>query len=391
MESNRSTYDVIVLGGGIVGSSTAEVLARRGQRTLLVDQFEPGHKRGSSHGDGRIIRLAYPEPIYIEMVQLAYTAWAELAERAGEPLLQTTGGLDCAPIGSPHLVALEKNFKHFNIAYERLTAQDANQRFPQFHLDENTEAIYQADAGVIFAGRAVTTLWRLAEAAGALTQTGQRIKQITVQNGSVKLQSQSGHTWQAGRLVIAAGSWARQLLLPLGLDLPLEATQEQIAYFPVKGAVSHRAGIMPNFIDHHTPAHPFYALPQIEVPGVKVGCHNTGQKINPDQPQPLDPANLAAVKNYVRTHFPHLDPSPFDVQSCLYTNTPDYHFILDRHPELPNVVIAAGFSGHGFKFGPILGQIMAALALDEKPPLSLTQFALSRFSTPEKLHQRANV
>jgi glycine/D-amino acid oxidase-like deaminating enzyme len=171
----------------------------------------------------------------------------------------------------------------------------------------------------------------------------------------------------------------------------LEASQEQIAYFPVKGQVSHRVGVMPNLIDHHTPAHPFYALPQIEVSGVKVGCHNSGQKIDPDHPQPFDQANLAAVQNYVRARLPQLDPTPFDVQSCLYTNTPDYHFILDRHPELPHVVIAAGFSGHGFKFGPILGQIMAALALAEAPPLSLAQFALNRFAELGTVHQRTNV
>jgi monomeric sarcosine oxidase len=389
MSSSVSSYDVLVLGGGIVGAATAENLARRGRRVLLVDQFEPGHKRGSSHGDSRIIRLAYPEAIYVEMAQLSYTGWAELEERARESLLKMSGGWDCGPIGSPHLAALEASFRRFNIPYERLPAQESRRRFPQFHLDEGSEALYHAQAGILFADKAVKALWRLAQAYGATTQTGERIEQINVQADGIELRSQSGATWHAPRLVLAAGPWAGQLLAPLGLQLKLEVSQEQVAYFPVKDDLDHRVGVMPYVLDFHT--HPyFYALPQVEVPGVKVGWHHTGPEINPDRPQPFSEENLAAVQEFIRRRLPHLDTTPLEISSCLYTNSLDYHFILDRHPRYPNIAIAAGFSGHGFKFGPVLGQILAALALDEAPPVSLAQFALSRFNEPEKLAQRTN-
>jgi glycine/D-amino acid oxidase-like deaminating enzyme len=145
---------------------------------------------------------------------------------------------------------------------------------------------------------------------------------------------------------------------------------------------------MPIFIDYHSD-HPFYGLPIIEIPGVKIGWHHTGPEIDPDQRRPQNERSLAVTGDYVRERFPHLDPRPIKVITCLYTNTPDYHFILDHHPGLPNVVVGAGFSGHGFKFGPVVGRILADLALGERPPLPLEQFAISRLAMPEKLQPRS--
>lgn len=380
-------YDTIILGGGIMGAATADALLQRGQRVLLIEQFEPGHTRGSSHGDGRIIRFAYPEPIYVEMAMLAYPAWNALVARAGEALMQTTGGWDCGPANSQALHELENNFQRFAISYERLTARESNRRFPHFHLDKDSEAIYQAEAGVLFASRAVLALWRLVRAAGATMLTGERVVEATSDGERVTVTSHTGTTWQARRLIVTAGGWAKGLLAGLGLDLPLHITQEQVAYFAPQDALDHRAGAMPVFIDYH-PDNAFYGLPQIEIPGVKVGWHHMGQPIDPDHPQPLDPANLEAVQRFVGARLPHLNLTPIEQLPCLYTNTPDYHFILDRHPTLPNIIIGSGFSGHGFKFGPVIGSILAALALDEPPPIALDTFALARFTAPTPLPRR---
>lgn len=380
-------YDTIILGGGIMGAATADALLQRGQRVLLVEQFEPGHTRGSSHGDGRIIRFAYPEPIYVEMAMLAYPAWDTLIARAGEPLMQTTGGWDCGPADSLELHELEANFQHFAIPYERLTAHESNRRFPQFHLDEGSEAIYQSEAGVLFASRAVLALWRLVRAAGATTVTGERVAEVASDGEQVTVTTAVGSQWRAKRLIVTAGGWAKGVLAGLGLDLPLLITQEQVAYFAPQDDLDHRAEVMPVFIDYH-PGNPFYGLPQIEIPGVKVGWHHMGQPIDPDHPQPLDPANLEATQRFVGARLPHLSQTPIEQLPCLYTNTPDYHFILDRHPALPNIIIGSGFSGHGFKFGPVIGSILAALALDEPPPLTLDTFSLSRFTAPTPLPRR---
>lgn len=381
-------YDVIVLGGGVVGASTADALTQRGCRVLLLEQFEPAHTHGSSHGDGRIIRFDYGEPIYVEMVRQAYAAWEALAARVGEPVMRKTGTCNFGPADSPQLAELERNLREAGIAYERLSAREVCRRFPQFALEEGSEAVYQADGGVLFADRIVRALWRLAQVGGAGTATCERVDEIDVRDDRVRVHARSGHAWAARRFVLAAGSWSGAWLAHLGLDVPLRATQEQVAYFPAKDGVDHAAGVMPNGIDYHT-SQPFYCVPQIEVPGVKAAWHHTGPEVDPDHPQPLNEANLAAVQDFIRRRCPHLDPKPIKTQRCLYTNTPDYHFILDRHPAFPHVVIAAGFSGHGFKFGPVLGRILSALLFDEPPPVALDMFAISRFADPDRMARRS--
>ncbi len=226
-------------------------------------------------------------------------------------------------------------------------------------------------------------------AAGGTTVTGERVTGIEVRGEEVTVVAESGARWQAPRLVVAAGGWSAKLLAEVGLELPLTITQEQLAFFPARDGLDHRASAMPVFIDYHAPD-PFYGLPQIVVPGVKVGWHHRGQPIDADEPKPFDEENLAAVQRYVAERLPHLDTRYVERLTCLYTNTPDYHFILDRHPTLPNVIIGTGFSGHGFKFGPVLGESLAALALDEPPPVPLDMFALSRFAWVERLARRTN-
>jgi monomeric sarcosine oxidase len=387
----KNQFDVIVLGGGIAGASAAKTLAQRGTRTLLIDQFEPGHDRGSSHGDGRIIRLAYPESVYLEMARLAYRGWEALATEAGEPFVKICGGLDCGNRGSPALTELAENFERHDVPYQQLSAAESNRRFPYFHLPEGSEAIFQADAGVVFATPAVKALWRLAGQFGAKTVTGQPIERIEADSAFVEVRSASGQSWRASKLVIAAGGWTSKLLAQLDLRIPLTVTQEQVTYFPVTGDFSHRAGDMPVLIDHHAPDH-FYVLPQIDIPGVKIGWHHAGGVVDPDHRQPVDTQNVAHTQAFARRRFPHLAAdSPFDVTRCLYTSTPDHHFVLDRHPALPNVTIGAGFSGHGFKFGPALGEILAALATDQTPPLALDTFAIERFAAGNPPTKRTGV
>lgn len=377
-------HDVLVLGGGVMGAAAAEALVRRGREVVLLERFAPGHTRGSSHGDGRIIRYSYPEAIYVEMVAQAYRGWARIERSSGERLVEKSGGWDCGLPDSPCLAELEASFRRAGLAYERLDAEAGRRRFPQFALEPPSVALYQADAGIVRAGRAVEVLWRLARAGGAETVTGARIVAIEADRSGVAAHAEDGRVWRARRLVLAAGGWARSLVAGLGLELPLVVSQETIGYFPIGDASErarddHRLGVMPTFIDYHH-ENPFYGLPPIDVPGVKVGWHHTGPVIDPETPVPMPRENISMVADFVRTRLPHLVPEPIEVATCLYTNTPDYHFILDRHPELPNVVIGAGFSGHGFKFAPVVGEVLAALALGETPPIGLETFSVDRFA-----------
>lgn len=378
---SRSTHaDVLVLGGGVVGVAAALALAGRRQRVLLVERFEPGHAHGSSHGDGRIFRFSYPEAVYLEMAAQAKAGWLWLQAEAGEEWLVLCGNWDAGPAGCRELVEIEANLTRAGLPCRRLTAGESNARFPRLRLPPGSEALFQPDGGLLRADRALAALWRLARRAGVECVTGETVTGIEAGDAGVAVATASGRRHAARRLVLAAGAWSRELAAGLGLRLPLTVTQEQVAYFRPREGVDHGPDALPTFIDYHESRY-VYGLPQVAVPGVKVGLHHAGRVLaDPGQRQPADPDNLAAVAAFVRDRLPHLSPEPFQVTTCLYTTTPDRHFLLDRHPALPRVVLATGGSGHGFKFAPVLGEIAAALALDEEPPVTLETFALTRYS-----------
>ncbi|MCP3963052.1 MAG: N-methyl-L-tryptophan oxidase [bacterium] len=372
-------FDVVVVGGGVAGAAATEALARRGHRVLLLERFAPGHQKGSSHGDSRIVRYSYPQDIYLEMARLAYAGWADIERACGERLVETTGSWECASADSPHLAELESSFRRVGLPYERWTAAQSRERMPHFDLPEGSEAIYQADGAVARADRAVAALWRLARAAGAVTRTGETVLAIETSANGVELRAASGEMWRAAAVVVTAGAWTGGLFAGLDLALPFEVTQEHVGYYTANGGgPDHRLGRMPTMIDYHTEK-PYYSLPQVDVPGVKVGCHRAGPRVDPDRRADADTALFADLRTYVGRRFPHLDPEPIQAMTCLYTNTPDGHFVLDRHPSLPRVVIGAGFSGHGFKFAPVIGQILASLAVGEPSPVALNTFRLARF------------
>lgn len=373
-----------------MGASTAHALASRGQRVALVERFAPGHAFGSSHGDGRIIRYTYPEAVYVEMASLAFAAWRQLEEESGEPLTFTTGGWECGLEGSLELADLEASFRRFDIAYESWDAAESARHFPQLRLPEGSRALFQKDGGVVRADLAVATLWHLAQQRGAVLRPSTRVTHIEPRATSVTLQTADGESLHGDSLVLACGAWTADLAAGLGLELPLTVTREQVAYFPRRrGArLDHGLGGLPTVIDFHT-SQPFYALPQIDVPGVKVGWHHSGPPVTaeclvdadgdeaPWQGQTAPALDIGAQQRaFVERRFNELQAEASKVVPCLYTNTPDYHFLIDRHPRWSHVVLACGFSGHGFKFGPVVGRLVADLVQAITPPVDLSLFGL---------------
>jgi monomeric sarcosine oxidase len=374
-------FETLVIGSGVVGAATAATLAQRGRHVALLDQFAPPHTRGSSHGDGRIIRYAYPDAMYVDLARHAYPLWQTWSERAGEPLVQITGGWDCAPVSSTVLADIEQALTVCGIAYERLNSAESNYRFPQFHIDDDLAVIYQPDGGVAFADKTVRAFRRLAQADGATLIDNQRIHLIEPIGNGVRVVASSGVAFSAETVVIATGTWTGQLLAPF--PLPLVPLQVKVAHFPICGAVDHTKDAMPYFIDYST-ALPHYGLPQIDVSGVKVGWHMHGVALDdPDVESIPDEQTLPDIQAYVRRRLPHLDPEPSEIITCRYMMTPDEHFVLDTLPDYPQITIATGFSGHGFKFAPVLGGILADLALGRQSEIDISAFGIGRFQTKE--------
>lgn len=387
MSSQSAEYDVIILGGGIVGVSTAYVLAGRGLDVLLLERYEPAHERGSSHGDSRMIRFDYEEPVYVEMATLAFRAWEKIAIRLGQPVLKQTGICNLAPSNSEVLATLEHGLREYELPFERLTSLNFTQRFPQFNLPRTSEVIFQPDSAVLFADEVVRNLWRCVQEDGVDILPETEVDSIDLSTKNILVKSVDGRSWSGAHLVLTAGGWMGRWLESLDIDVPLVVTRELLAYFSQTGSCEHKMGVMPNCIDYHT-ADPFYCVPQVRVHGVKAGHHRTGRTVDPDDPVEVDTGNLSAVKNFISRRFPYLSPEPIAVHHCLYTNSADYHFILDRHSHFDNVVFAAGFSGHGFKFGPVLGEVLAGLLLNEELPVDTSLFSLERFQHSEAVKPR---
>lgn len=384
----RESFDVIVVGGGVIGAAAAYALAQRGRTVLMLERFEPGHERGSSSGDGRVMRFNYSDAIYVEMGLLGYPLWERLSRDAGRNLMQKTGMLEYGPANCPPIRESHANLERFNLSYEWLQAAEANKRFQQFNFADATDILFQPDGTALFATPAVLALWELFVRKGGVTQTHCQVETIHMHQSGVEVRDTQGTSWYGERLVLAAGPWLKTLAKLLELDLPLSVTQEVVAYFSPRNGVNHSAGAMPILADYHTLAHPFFCLPQIDIPGVKTGRHGAGPAVDADAPQPAAQTIVDAMSDWVLRVFPNLNATPFEVKTCMFTNTPDTHFIMDKHPQYPNVVIASTCSGHGFKFAPIIGELLAGLVLDENLPLSLDTFSLARFSDPQKLQKR---
>lgn len=372
-------YDVIVLGGGIVGAATAYALSKQNQRVALIDQFEPNHKHGSSHGDGRIVRFNYTEQIYVEMAMQVFPLWEDLSKTVGKPLIQRTGLIEYGAKDSHEIATSAALMSQYSIAFETLTASAANQRFPQFHFAQDADILYQDSGSVAFATPAVIALWQLVRDNGGETIKNVRIEHIEPSDNVISLSSVNGEVFRAKQLILTGGSWTKQLAKQLDVALPLVTTQEVLAYFPTNSGVDHTVGTMPNMIEYQG-EDIFYCLPIVDIQGVKAGWHHSGNIIEPDDKRYIPEHIMSALIGWITRSFPHLESTPIETLTCLYTNTPDHHFILDYHPEFKNIVIGTGFSGHGFKFGPLLGEILAGMLLGQDKLINMDLFGIERFA-----------
>jgi sarcosine oxidase len=362
---------VIVIGGGAMGSSAAWQLARRGADVTLLEQFEPRHDHGASHGSSRIFRLSYPDQTHVRLAQRALIQWRELEEDSGREVLTLTGGVDHGP--EQHIRDLYDALRSAGASVELLHPAAAAERWPGLRFDDHV--VHHPDGGRVHADDAVVALQEAAAKHGADVRHGVRVADILETAGGVVVTTTEGEVLQGDGAVVAAGGWTP--LLRGRLDGLLRTTQEQPAHF----AVRDPAVPWPSFLHHPGGALPeggitsagLYGLGSVD--GIKVGFHGQGPVVDPDhRDRKADPDVLRQLSEYVERWLPGVDPSSGAPISCLYTMTPDQCFIVDRRAQ---ITVLAGFSGHGFKFASVIGELAAGLALEGAS--AGPEFAVSRF------------
>lgn len=354
-------YDVIVIGVGGMGSATAYHLARRKKKVLGIEQFDIPHQLGSSHGVNRIIRLAYAEhPSYVPLLRRAYELWRELENSTGERLLVVTGGLDVGPEDGTVVAGSVRSCHEHGIPHELLSAAAVGRRFPGYRLARGMVSVYQADAGFVMAERSVVAHASGALAHGAEIHGRERVLDWKVGRGGVRVRTDRG-SYEAERLVLTAGAWSGKMV---GALAPVAKPERQVMLWTQpRRPERFRIGAFPVF-NMEAPEGRFYGFPVHGIPGFKIGkYHHREQQVDPDSiDRDCDARDEAVVREGIRRYFPDADGPTLSMATCMFTNTPDEHFILDVHPDAPRVSIAAGFSGHGFKFCSVVGEIMADLA-----------------------------
>jgi sarcosine oxidase len=365
--------DVAVIGLGAMGSAALLHLARRGLRVLGIEQFEPGHDRGSSHGETRIIRLGYFEhPSYVPLVRAALPLWRALERDSGASLLDVTGIIE---IGAPESTLVSgtlRSARTHGLAHEVLDAASVMRRFPAFRLPPDFVGVLQPEAGILAPEAALHAQIALAAAAGAQLRTSERVQAIEPAAAGVRIVTDRA-VIEAREAVVAAGPWLPQLLP--GFPVPLRATRQAVGWFAPADPAMFARDRFPIFMIENAEGI-FYGFPRGPKPGIKFAKHHhADEAVDPGvRVRPMDATDEALLRAALAAHLPSASGELLSTQTCLYTMAPDGDFILDRLPGAPAIIVASPCSGHGFKFTPVIGEILADLVT-----AGATRHDISRF------------
>jgi sarcosine oxidase len=366
-------HDVIIAGLGAMGSATALELSRRGVDVLGFDRYTPPHAFGSSHGESRIIREAYFEhPVYVPMVRRAYELWRALEQSAGVTLLRETGGLMIGRHDSALVQGARLSAQTHRLPHEALGATEITARFPALRPERDMVAVWEPRAGILFPEACISAQRALARQRGAELHDGEVVEHWEPEGDNVRVNTSQGE-YRARRLIVTAGAWVASVLP--GLPLPLRIERQVLHWFECADASD-------SFDAEHCPIHLwqfdgrrfFYGFPALDG-AVKAGFHHEGETTTADGVRrEVAAVEIDAVRAVMRRFIPGADGPLRKSVVCLYTNTPDGHFWIDRHPAHPHVLIASPCSGHGFKFAPVIGEILADLVQGRAPRFELQLF-----------------
>ncbi|KQL44973.1 methyltryptophan oxidase [Brevibacillus choshinensis] len=373
-------YEVIIVGAGSMGMAAGYYLAKQGVRTLMLDAYDPPHTMGSHHGDTRIIRHAYGEgKQYVPLVLRAQELWLELEKASGTKLFEQTGVLSAGSLNCSFLQELRESAETYSLPLEVLRAEEVKTRWPGIQLPDDYYACLEPTSGVLYAEKCITAYRELAIAAGATLLTNTPVTALHPDGDGVLVHTEA-KSYRADKLLLSAGAWNPSLTTSLGLTLPLVPTRKTVAWFGADDE-HYGAGHFPAFVFNLEDSM-YYGFPSFDAAGVKIGRHDGGMTIDPDRLERTFGAFLSDegdVRSFLETYMPQAAGALRQGRVCIYTMTPDEHFVIDRHPEHTQIVIAAGFSGHGFKFSSAVGEATSELLTKGTSTHDLSMFSLRRF------------
>ncbi|XP_036622963.1 peroxisomal sarcosine oxidase [Trichosurus vulpecula] len=381
-KTHAELYDAIVVGAGIQGCFTTYHFTKNKRKVLLLEQFFLPHSRGSSHGQSRIIRRTYCEDFYTKMMEECYQMWAQLENESGTELYRQTGLLILGRKEEEEFCAFQDTLSKECVEHKCFESEELKRCFPNIQLPSGQAGILELSAGVLCADKALKVLQDLIRQLGGVIHDGEKV--VEIKPGFPVTVTTTTRTYQAKSLVITAGPWTNKLLLPLGIQLPLQTLRINVCYWKEKVPGSYGEnfpcflGVFPHLMPHH-----IYGVPAREYPGLVKVSYHYGNQADPDERDcpsaPPEVADVQILSSFVRDCFPGLQPRPAIIEHCMYTKSPDGNFILDRHPKHANIIIGAGFSGHGFKLSPVVGKLLYELSMGSALSYDLTPFQIKRF------------
>jgi monomeric sarcosine oxidase len=373
-------HKIIIIGGGGMGLSAAWRLARRGEKPLVIEQFSLFHNRGSSHAEHRILRRTYDDDLYARLVVEAYRLWEELEGESGQRLKYLYGGLEIGPHTDKTLNNIIDVCRATGIPIDVFSPAELGQRYPQWHVRPDFIALFCPLNGFLAIDDCMRAKAELAAKGGVIFQENEPVEAITPLANGVEIRTAKG-TYTCDRLIITAGAYAKKLMRQIGLDVPYIIESSQVHWFKVDSDEMYRPERFPIFILRHDTdtIGGMYGFPLFRKPGIKVAVHHSNDVIDVEnytmQPNPTTTERVAA---FVREFLPGAAAQPAEIATCLYDFPPDEHFVIAQHPEFPHISMA-NMAGHGYKFAPLVGEVLAQFAVDGHTTYDLTGLGVDRF------------